>query len=83
MYDNQGNRALGLANVLSTDPYDCQQQCQANPKCVFFVYEMSITMCHMKAESGAGMGNTKVGFVTGPKHCSLMCKSIFYVEDMF
>jgi hypothetical protein len=76
MYDNHTNRALGLANVTSTDPYDCQQQCQANPACVFFVYEMSITMCHMKAESGAKKGELKVGFVTGPNHCSLMCKAI-------
>ena len=75
MYDNHNNRALGLANVTSTDPYDCQQKCQANAGCIFFVYQMSDSTCMMKAETGEGNGETKVGYVTGPNHCSLMCKT--------
>jgi hypothetical protein len=82
MFDNHDNRALGLANVTSTDPYDCQQQCQANAACVFFVYEKSNSTCMMKKESGAGKGDIKDGYVTGPNHCSLMCKIICYLKEM-
>ena len=78
MYDNQNNRAVGLANVTSTDPYDCQKKCQANPSCVFFVYDKSNLTCLLKKESGAKKGENAEGFVTGPNHCSLMGESCLF-----
>ena len=51
---------------------DCQQKCQENPECLFFVWNSDTNLCVLKREKGAAWkncGNRCTGKVSGPKNC--------------
>ena len=51
---------------------DCQQKCQENPECLFFVWNSDKNNCVLKKEKGAvknNCGKACTGKVSGPKNC--------------
>ena len=50
---------------------DCQQKCQENPECMFFVWNSDNNNCVLKKEKGAVKKNCGpcAGKVSGPKNC--------------
>ena len=51
---------------------DCQQMCQENPECLFFVWNSDKSQCVLKMAKGAvrkNCGKPCTGKVSGPKNC--------------
>jgi hypothetical protein len=76
------NQANGFNSVQANNALECQMKCQAESNCLLFVYQISVTTCHMKQESGLAKTGIDTDFITGPKYCTrLIGKTLFFTVE--